>query len=128
MDTNLPLDINLPSEQEMLDTVYDHFITKGNPPSFVLTDNGRTICRYRGPNGTKCAFGIFIPNELYTFEMEGHGPESIVKMHEISFKHFCNSLQRCHDDAAIRRDSGFKTVMINNLLELARIRNLTLPA
>lgn len=124
---NLPLDINLPSMQEMLDTVYKHFITDGNPPSYYVSHSGRTACLYRGPNDTKCAFGLFIPAELYTPSMEGHGPESIVKMHEKDFSHYCNSLQRCHDDAATRRDSGFKDVMLDNLRELARSRNLTLP-
>ena len=30
-------------------------------------------CLYRGPNGTKCAIGFHIPDELYKPEMEGKG-------------------------------------------------------
>jgi hypothetical protein len=30
------------------------------------------FCLYRGPNCTKCAFGIFIPDDLYSEGLEGH--------------------------------------------------------
>jgi hypothetical protein len=35
------------------------------------------MCLYRGPNDTKCAFGIFIPDEFYRPEMEGYQSNSI---------------------------------------------------
>ncbi len=135
MATNLPLDLNLPSEQEMLDTVFDHFITKNNPPSFAIRDTGFIACLYRGPNDTKCAFGLFIPDNLYTPEMEGKEPRLIVKMHEANFSYFCQVLQNCHDQAVSQSrqintidSSEFKANILKNLTNLAQRRNLTLPA
>lgn len=32
--------------------------------------NNHGICLYRGPEGTKCALGLFIPDELYQKDME----------------------------------------------------------
>lgn len=135
MDTNLPIDLNLPSEQEMLDKVYEHYITNNQLPSYYIGDTWAIHCRYRGPNGTKCAFGLFIPDELYHSGMEGLGPGSIVKMHEPKFARFCSYLQSCHDNAArtvhrgqiLPNTSNFKKDLLDNLAALARKFNLVLP-
>jgi hypothetical protein len=33
-------------------------------------------CMYRGPNGTKCAVGMFIPDDKYSHDMETFSPEA----------------------------------------------------
>ena len=43
----------------------------------LLTQNCKAlsefkVCRYQGENGTKCAVGVFIPNELYHRDLEGN--------------------------------------------------------
>ena len=43
----------------------------------LLTQNCKAlsefnICRYQGENGTKCAVGVCIPNELYHRDLEGN--------------------------------------------------------
>lgn len=50
--------------QEIYSTVRQH----------LLTQNARSAkngnCLYRGPNGTKCAAGALIPDEIYTPSIE----------------------------------------------------------
>ena len=46
------------TEQEVFNKVWDHIITQGKPS---LSGEGK--CRYRGPNGLKCAAGIFLTDE-----------------------------------------------------------------
>lgn len=40
---------------------------------------GLGTCLYRGPGGTKCAFGFLIPDELYKPSMEGKSASSAVE-------------------------------------------------
>ena len=60
------------TRQEVFDKVYTHFVTEGNPPSM----DGQE-CLYRGPNGLKCAAGLFIPDELYLESMEERLPSEL---------------------------------------------------
>ena len=55
------------TNQEVFDKVWDHFITKKNPQSIDI-NSGR--CYYRGPQGERCAAGLFIPDEKYHVELE----------------------------------------------------------
>lgn len=45
--------------EEMLNQVREGVIKQGEPS--ILGDT----CRYRGPNGLKCAVGHIIPDEIY---------------------------------------------------------------
>lgn len=56
--------------------------TKAEMLAWVMFNyNGKSVrvyrslhsCRYRGPNGKKCAVGMFIPDELYNPLFEGAG-------------------------------------------------------
>jgi hypothetical protein len=40
-------------------------------PSLNEGIHGTLACAYRGKNGTKCAAGFFIPDELYSEKIEG---------------------------------------------------------
>lgn len=57
----------MPSKQETFDTVVSFLIAQGKPAK------GRDGCMYRGPDGTKCAAGCLIPDEMYSEDMEGGG-------------------------------------------------------
>ena len=56
--------------QEIFDKVATHLFTQGcrSAPNHKDTAG---VCLYRGPNGTSCAVGVLIPDEIYAQEMEG---------------------------------------------------------
>lgn len=56
------------TNQEAFDKVWHHFVVEQNPKSW----DEKGICKYRGPNGTKCAAGIFISDEVYDPIIEGN--------------------------------------------------------
>ena len=66
-------------------------------------------CRYRGPNGTKCAIGWLIPDDKYLPEMEDSTVASILEGYDLSFLlptdlpsdlgiKFLTELQSIHDE------------------------------
>lgn len=58
--------------QKLFNTVVTH-LRKQNCKATLecLLNSGQTnSCAYRGDNGTKCAFGCLIPDELYNASME----------------------------------------------------------
>jgi hypothetical protein len=69
-------------KQEVFDKVCDHLASqKIQSGEYRLSGrDGKTNfnCLYRGPNGTKCAFGIFISGEAYNPKMEGVASTSII--------------------------------------------------
>lgn len=42
-------------------------------------DDGSDLCRYRGPDGLKCAIGCKIPDDIYDKSMEGVVVEHLLK-------------------------------------------------
>ena len=88
-----------------------------------------TGCLYRGPNQTRCAIGILIPNRLYRKEMEGtlHRLMMFPEIEEligIKNEALLTKLQIIHDQKAPRCweeellalgiELGLKTEVINN--------------
>jgi hypothetical protein len=76
----------------------------GTFPSITL--NGQ--CRYRGPYETKCLVGIIMPDEIYSFDLEG-APAGTTEVWD-SIKDVvpqeldadkAEMLQRCHDRVAL---------------------------
>lgn len=59
----------MPSLQEVLNTAYNGLMNQG----YGAYDDQEEECRYRAPNGSKCAVGILIPDHLYTGAIEGTG-------------------------------------------------------
>lgn len=55
--------------QTVVDKVLKHLWDQGE----CSRDPFINACAYRGRNGTKCAIGILIPDEIYLPEMEGKG-------------------------------------------------------
>lgn len=63
---------------------------------------GTYTCLYRGPNGAKCFIGMFIPDHVYTEELDSAPgalfnrlPEEIRNLFEDNFPGY--ELQRIHD-------------------------------
>jgi hypothetical protein len=60
--------------QEIFDKVASHLAkqkVRSGAPEVMENGQERLVCKYRGPNGTMCAFGIFISEENYRESMEG---------------------------------------------------------
>jgi hypothetical protein len=99
------------NKQEMFDKVWDWFVTNKNAPSISLTKAIET-CMYRGPNGTKCAFGVLIPDDVanseFVEEFNSYSSEFVIERNEtlkIMFsgeERFICTLQDAHDVAAQR--------------------------
>lgn len=95
------------TRQEMVDKVYKHFVVDVGKPSFEVVEDchGRISCLYRGPDGSKCAVGLFIPDEEYKSEFENTEVEvvadkvSVFPVTEEDFDLFICAFQDVHDDA-----------------------------
>lgn len=57
--------------QAVFDKVVEHLAVQKVQSAKRNEARGDHSCLYRGPNSTKCAFGIFIPDELYSEALEG---------------------------------------------------------
>lgn len=55
--------------QEIFNKVATHLFTQGTR-AMADPDCHSGQCMYRGPNGSKCAVGVLIPDELYRKNME----------------------------------------------------------
>lgn len=87
--------------QEQFDTAVAGLL-KQNCKSQRITTFETKRCVYRGPNGTKCAVGFLIPDELYDPAMDHDMPLADViqylriKNVELD-KQLCHHLQAVHD-------------------------------
>ena len=88
--------------QEIFNTVALHlFAQKCRSAS---GPEGMMTCLYRGPNGTKCAVGALIPDELYNPDMEHNILQELMKFTEFELPSYfadnlnlLSDLQRNHD-------------------------------
>jgi hypothetical protein len=70
--------------QEIFDTVAKHLFTQGKPAKQMMPDpyndddTEDSVCRYRAADGTKCAVGVLIPDELYVESMEGQSLSGLI--------------------------------------------------
>ena len=96
------------TDQEIFDKVATHLLTQGKRAGHLM-DDGEFRCMYRGPEGTTCAIGCLIPDDLYSRNMENNNihalqdkfPEiaNFFEMNSnITRVFFLNSLQRAHDN------------------------------
>lgn len=85
------------TKQELVDFVAVHLFTQGRQSI------SRGTCKYRGPNGLKCAAGAVLPDELYKKNLENNGWSSLTyrprkplpDIHMV----LISDLQRVHDNA-----------------------------
>lgn len=86
----------MPSKQETFDTVVGALIKQGRPSV------GEGKCKYRGPNGDKCAVGHLIPDSKYRETMEGRAINDMAVFYVVQgLGHnvaLVESLQMAHDD------------------------------
>lgn len=60
--------------QELFDKTISHLLAQGGQSTIETAEHGYTntiLCRYRAPNGRRCAVGVHITDEFYTPKMEG---------------------------------------------------------
>jgi hypothetical protein len=57
------------TRQEIFETVSRHLFEQGKP-SMSIFGSGEKLCAYRGEGGVKCAAGVLIPDNRYSFRME----------------------------------------------------------
>lgn len=90
------------NNQDAFDTTLTNLMNQG-----ICSMTPYHCCRYRGPNGTKCAVGHLIPDDLYSKDIEGMGAISLCG--RPLYKSFFNgvntnllrAMQIAHDTLAI---------------------------
>lgn len=67
--------------QEVFDAVWQAFVVEGRPFAVSPDKNEHGVypCLYRGPNGTKCAIGLIIPDEEYDPEFENERANTVLR-------------------------------------------------
>lgn len=63
--------------QEMYDKAATHLLLQGKRCA-VSNANGFFSCRYRGPEGSMCAVGALIPDEMYDERYEGIAADNLL--------------------------------------------------
>lgn len=90
--------------QAVFTTAVTGLLAQGGP---AYTTNG---CRYRAPNGNKCAIGHLIPDDMYRSRLEGSRASTVLTVDLFEFLtpddvHFVDDLQSSvHDNPARSRD------------------------
>lgn len=83
----------------LIDYVKDALI-KQNAQSSYADAVGITLCQYRGPNGTKCAIGHLIPDEMYDPVFESKSGEYLTGL---SHHNYTNNSDRIRAETNIRK-------------------------
>jgi hypothetical protein len=69
--------------QAVVDKVLKHLWDQGKASTYVcIHEPNIGGCAYRGMDGTKCAIGILIPDDIYSFDMEGKSFHELCRKHE----------------------------------------------
>jgi hypothetical protein len=103
-----PKGVNDMTPQEIFDTVATHLFTQGERAGIFVDeddDSGPEFeCRYRTPQGAKCAVGVLLPDEVYDPTMEGSSVQGIcergfqVPLWMASTLSLLMDLQQVHDE------------------------------
>jgi hypothetical protein len=103
--------------QEIFNFVVKHLIEQGRP-----SVDGRGNCVYRSPEGSMCAVGCLIPDEIYDESMESQSIYDLVTIQNRNFPDYIadqisilDRLQTCHDFASIEYDATDKTKYLQRL-------------
>lgn len=109
------------SKQEIFDRIASHLIAQGSGST-----NAEGECVYRSPNGTSCAVGCLIPDELYNpdFEMNSvkYLPLGVREYLGLDNMEMLSNLQTIHDIAS--RGSYFLTDIREEMCHYAVDHNL----
>ena len=93
------------TRQEMFNAAARQLLNQGGPALTPGGPFGTDRCAYRGPNGTRCAVGALIPDELYDPAMEGKPVWTVMNefpavyrlFHGVRNETFLGDLQAVHD-------------------------------
>jgi len=115
------------TEQEVFNKVWDHIIAQGEPS---VNKDGH--CLYRGPNGLKCAAGIFLTDEQAADSDEhaatwAHLDDMGYPELEGLPNHLIKNLQICHDEASPLGGEDFIKDFKYRARFVAKVFNLTIP-
>lgn len=86
------------TQQSLFDTICIHLCTQGKP-AYHMVNGVPNGCAYRGTDGTSCAVGCLIPDELYTESIEGAGIHAVC-FHSVND---ANSIDYNIDVATLRK-------------------------
>jgi hypothetical protein len=86
------------TKQQIFDKVAKHLLKQGK-----RSKNEEGDCRYRSPDGTRCAVGCLIPTNLYHGKLEGVSaealPNALLRQMGVHLnKLLLSRLQSVHDD------------------------------
>lgn len=89
--------------QAVFDQVARHLLTQ-NAKAWVRSTTGEYACRYRTPDGLKCAVGCLIADAEYTPMMEGKGAYGVARDYARSARHvhMLTRLQQVHDRSDVK--------------------------
>lgn len=124
------------TKQETFDMVLEHLAKQGGP---AVNEKGLRSCLYRGANGTKCAIGALIPDELYHQNVEGQSVRMLLDRDSAIGKYFnetfsgleleakicggmytfAGHLQAAHDGFCGAFSESFKGYMLQRLTPVA---------
>lgn len=111
------------NKQEIFDTVARHIFKQGVPGGYTNEENF-FCCQYRGEEGTSCAVGCLIPDEVYVPYMEGNDAESLIENYYDDLppwmhlnRGLLGSLQNVHDFLPAWRNTS---CMQSRLYEIVR--------
>lgn len=129
------------TRQQLFDKAYTAIVKQGVPSYRAATETKGGGCVYRGPNGTSCAIGHLLSDELRAtvaeapidglleldsnvFDFFGVTPQSFREDAE-----FLSRLQHAHDVAILGQQDldGFADRFKRNMAALAQEHGLTVP-
>lgn len=122
--------------QEIFDRVWTHFVVERAPRSVARPEDCDGIaaaeCRYRGPDGQRCAVGLLIPDAEYGAWMEGWDVERLMRDERFpealrplrAHQALLSDLQAAHDDEDFDNDRAARLAYIGRCFEL-RIPEVT---
>lgn len=94
------------SAQEVFDTVATHLLVQGKP-----AHDHNNECRYRAPDGAKCAVGCLINDDEYKAQMESWNVDhlhskGLLPFRLVEHKWLLSDLQVAHDGWSYDEDVG----------------------
>lgn len=115
------------NKQQVFNKVALHLLKQNERSETKYPTRQKPICAYRGQNGTACAVGCLIPDEMYRPEMEGKLVYTLMGDHvstrtlfdeEVIDSSLLSAMQNIHDNTSV--DNWFF-----NLVEFAKVHELS---
>lgn len=101
-----------PTAQEIFDQVLTHLRVQGCQSIKSAAPTIPAMCLYRGPNGTRCAIGVLIPDDLYRPNSEGRSVDELIDSDGLPaaltpHRDLLSDLQWLHDTDSFWSPKGF---------------------